>query len=187
MWLGVFAVSCKERLLLVGFEWYEEEVVAFLHKSVYEEIGLVVEFAAKLAIPKEAYNVLRGQYLASTLVEALLLVPRREKDIVLGISAEDIYEPNLNFVFGLASPLLGVGVIGLKRLHNSFYGLVEDRALFLRRTATEAHHETGHMLGLSHCPNPHCVMHFSNTLQETDRKGYRFCLSCHRKLEQKLC
>ena len=180
-------MSCKERLLVVGFEWFEEDVIAFLTRTVEEEIGLELVFAGELPLPKEAFNALRKQYLASTLVEMLLLVPREQKDLVLGITDEDLYEPNLNFVFGLASPLLGAAVIGLRRLHNSFYGLREDRSLFLRRTATEAHHETGHMLGLPHCPDPHCVMHFSNTLEETDKKGYRFCAKCKALVQKAVC
>ncbi|MRI58374.1 MAG: peptidase zinc-dependent, partial [Epsilonproteobacteria bacterium] len=109
--------------MVVGYEWYDEEVLAFLTTSVAEEIGLTVKFWGEIQLPKEAFNTLRKQYLASILVERLLQVPRTQNDLILGITNEDLYEPDLNFVFGLASPLLSVGVIGLKRLHNSFYGL----------------------------------------------------------------
>lgn len=39
------------------------------------------------------------------------------------------------------------------------------------RTLKEAVHELGHILGLAHCPDAGCVMHFSNALADTDRKG----------------
>jgi len=47
--------------------------------------------------------------------------------------------------------------------------------LFARRAATEAVHELGHSYGLAHCDDRGCVMWFSNSLAETDRKGPRFC------------
>jgi len=45
----------------------------------------------------------------------------------------------------------------------------------------EAVHELGHTYGLKHCPNPACVMHFSNSLHDTDLKGWKFCPNCQRK------
>ena len=43
---------------------------------------------------------------------------------------------------------------------------------------TEAVHEIGHLLGIGHCPEPTCVMHFSNSLYDTDRKSPMFCGQC---------
>ena len=46
----------------------------------------------------------------------------------------------------------------------------------------EAVHELGHTLGLAHCPNAKCVMHFSNSLADTDRKGSVLCPVCQRRV-----
>jgi archaemetzincin len=54
--------------------------------------------------------------------------------------------------------------------------------LLKRRALTEAVHELGHVYGLDHCERQDCVMWFSNTLTETDRKGSRFCPVCVRAL-----
>jgi archaemetzincin len=39
-------------------------------------------------------------------------------------------------------------------------------------------HELGHTVGLPHCSDSRCVMHFSNCLEDTDQKGTSFCRRC---------
>ena len=181
-------MSCRfDRVLLVGFEWKERETLTFLQQTIRDVLKIDVHFLTTVPIPSNAYNRLRRQYLASSFLEQLIFFKERPGDIVLGVTQEDIYEPNLNFVFGVALPRYSVAVISTKRLRNSFYGLLEDRELYFRRVATEAIHEIGHILGLGHCPDPHCVMHFSNTLADSDKKGYRFCRRCWEKARQVLC
>ncbi|MFQ6039016.1 MAG: archemetzincin, partial [Candidatus Aminicenantales bacterium] len=70
------------------------------------------------------------------------------------------------------------------RLRQEFYRLPEDRTLFLARCVKEAVHELGHAFGLRHCPNPRCVMHFSNSLLDTDKKTASFCQRCSRILKR---
>ncbi|MEA2005134.1 MAG: hypothetical protein U9O50_02570 [Acidobacteriota bacterium] len=48
----------------------------------------------------------------------------------------------------------------------------------------EAVHELGHTYGLSHCPDAKCVMHFSNSLLDTDKKSASFCTHCHKLLDE---
>jgi archaemetzincin len=99
---------------------------------------------------------------------------------VLGIVDLDLYVPELNFVFGEASQR--AAVISLARLRQEFYNLPQDQSLFHKRALTEAVHELGHTYGLGHCGNPLCVMFFSNSLIDTDRKGSKFCPKCGRNL-----
>jgi archaemetzincin len=101
---------------------------------------------------------------------------------ILGIVDRDLYVPELNFVFGEASQR--VAVISLTRLRQEFYNLPQDQHLFHKRALTEAVHELGHTYGLGHCGNPRCVMFFSNSLIDTDRKGSEFCPKCKRNLTE---
>jgi archaemetzincin len=99
---------------------------------------------------------------------------------ILAIVDHDLYVPELNFVFGEAGQK--VAVISLTRLRQEFYRLPQDQNLFYKRALTEAVHELGHTYGLGHCRNLHCVMFFSNSLMDTDRKGPEFCPECKTKL-----
>jgi archaemetzincin len=44
----------------------------------------------------------------------------------------------------------------------------------MRHLLEEAVHELGHIFRLSHCEKRGCVMHFSNSLNDTDFKNYYF-------------
>ncbi len=148
--------------------------------------GMMVRYGGELPLPADGYDPVRGQWRAEAFLRILLSVGREPGEVVAGVTDEDLFSDGLNFVFGVALPH-SVAVVATPRLHNSFYGLPEDEALFALRLLKELDHEIGHVLGLSHCPDPLCVMHFSNTLADTDKKGYDFCLRCRAKVEAVVC
>jgi archaemetzincin len=78
-------------------------------------------------------------------------------------------------VFGQASSADRVDIFSLARLYSTTGAEKDGMKLDERRAVTEAVHELGHVFDLSHCPRRDCVMWFSHTLAETDRKGTRFC------------
>ncbi len=162
----------------LGYFPYRE----IISEKLEEIFNLLVVWLPDKKLPMYAFDSKRKQYLGSFFLKDLLSV-RENGDIVLGVVPYDLYEPRLNFVFGVASSMTKTAVISLYRLHNSFYGLPEDENLFIERTLKEAVHEIGHTLGLGHCFNPKCVMYFSNSIYDTDRKSYRFCTSCYRKVK----
>ena len=145
------------------------EIVLALAPAVREVFGTDVVIAPALSLPPSAYDRRRGQYSSTALLDALARAKRPEWERLLGIVDVDLYIPQLNFVFGEGDFDRGVAVFSLERLRTA------DAALLRRRAATEAIHELGHTYGLAHCQNKHCVMWFSNTLAESDRKGTRFC------------
>jgi archaemetzincin len=105
-------------------------------------------------------------------------VKKSDVDIVLGVTILDLYVPGLNFVFGEAHCPGKVAVISLFRLNPEFYGQPADMQLFYERAVKEAVHEVGHTLGLAHCRNSSCVMFFSNSILDTDRKKSSLCEKC---------
>ncbi len=158
--------------------------------SLLSRLGeaLSTEFAASFVVaeplpnPAYAYNLRREQYLSTSILRRLGELDLPEADRVLGVVDLDLYVPDLNFVFGQASMHGKEAVIALPRLRQSFYGLPDDPKLFHERLVKEAVHELGHTLGLGHCPDSYCVMHFSNSLRDTDLKGKSFCRHCQAQL-----
>ena len=80
-------------------------------------------------------------------------------------------------IHGIAQPSGKACVISLSRLN-----LDADEERFRSRALKEAMHELGHTFRLGHCADPGCVMWFSNTLGETDRKGVAYCPRCEETL-----
>ena len=133
--------------------------------------------------PIQAYDWGRRQYRAD-LVNLFLYdfyeAHKASNLLVVGVVRGDGYVEGLNFVFGLASPQLSVATVYTARLEAPSL----DRTV--SRIAKEVLHEMGHLLGLNHCSDPSCVMSFSNTVDEVDRKGPGFCERCLRKLSSRL-
>ncbi len=168
-------------IVLVPIGEVNKEAIERLKDDLGKIFDRMIFIGNLMPEPDYAYDKKRKQYLSTSILNKL----KNQKEYnayekVLGILDHDLYVPQLNFVFGEASR--EVAIISITRLRQEFYGLPEDKELFYKRVLTEAVHELGHTFGLGHCKNPKCVMFFSNTLSDTDTKGYEFCLTCKRKL-----
>ncbi len=169
-------------ILIVPIGPLDGEILAALGPALGTVFHAPVKTGEALPIPTETYDERRGQYRASLILNKLGKQRSAGIGRVLGVIDEDLYFPGLNFVFGEADMANGVAVISTVRLREKFPGRPPDRNLFLERTVKEAIHELGHTFGLAHCPDSRCIMHFSNRLEDTDRKGPSFCALCRRKL-----
>lgn len=128
---------------------------------------------SSIHIPRHALNKTRNQYNAPTLLN--YVNKEKQARYCLALITKDLYAANLNFVFGQA--LLGKSaILSLQRLKT------DNKQLFRERIEKESVHEVGHVLGLSHCGNPNCVMRFSNTLNQVDKKEKKLCQDCQSKL-----
>lgn len=151
----------------------EQEDLEFLMRALSER-EMKVSIATETKVPAAAFNRARQQYRGDLLIDA---VRDEAADRVLAVTNYDLYASNLNFIFGLADAGNKSAVISLFRLR-----MGADEETFRRRAVTEAIHELGHTWGVFHCQNSRCVMHFSNSLEDTDRKETEWCESCDRKL-----
>lgn len=166
-----------KKIYLEIFSYSLRELLPFLQEKLSLIFRLPVERGKELELPEKALNRYREQYEASRLLEKVSSLPNGKS---LGITSVDLFAPGLNFVFGQAEIGGRKGLISTARLDPRFYGEEFDESLFLKRVLKEAVHELGHTFGLRHCRNPNCVMFFSNSISDTDRKSESFCSFCKR-------
>jgi len=129
---------------------------------------------ATFTIPEKAFNPLRHQYDAMTIINHIASISHDKDNIKLSIVDKDIYSHGMNYIFGLADPVSKTAVVSTYRLTG---GKKHDRI------SKEVVHEVGHLLGLNHCTQTSCVMHFSHTIEDTDNKNQDLCGQCRSKLE----
>lgn len=196
--LSIFLMGCfsdgekgrkkgaEMKIYLIPIGDVEKETILKLSWALREKIEAVFERGEPLPLLEDAYRPRREQYFAAPILEELRQNIPKDADKVLGVLDVDIFVPALNFIFGQADLGGNVALISLTRLREEFYGKNKNEKLFFDRTVKEAVHELGHTFGLRHCSKPECVMHFSNSLQDTDIKGADFCEQCRKELEIRL-
>ena len=142
-----------------------------------ETKALIVD--EQLPLPEGAFDKKRGQY-RSNQVLGMIQSHASDKSLnrLLGVMNADIYVQGLSFAFGEATFSGKAALISLWRLKPEFYGSSSNLEVFAERSVKEAVHEVGHTLGLRHCPRSSCVMHFSNSIFDTDKKQSLFCDDC---------
>lgn len=171
-----------DKIYLIPFGNAGQKTIEALQHPLEKTFGIKVAVGSRAPVPPEAYDRARKQYLSTAFLNALRRNYPKDACKALGVVDVDLYVPRLNFVFGEAEKPGMVAVISLTRLRPEHYGDKEDNRLFAARTTKEAVHELGHTFGLGHCMNRECVMFFSNSLMDTDRKSAGFCKSCERVL-----
>ncbi|WP_457620298.1 archaemetzincin AmzA [Methanopyrus sp.] len=171
MKLCLVAFDGRIPLLSSIVDRFEEHVSGYLGEVKVEK--------ERAKLPEHAYSEERGQYLAGALLDTLREV-KGDYDRVLGLTSEDLYAPGLNFVFGQARCPGREAVVSVARL------LDPDPDRYLERVVKELTHELGHTFGLGHCPDRSCVMSFSSSLPEVDRKSPNFCRRCAGLLQRNL-
>lgn len=122
------------------------------------------------------FDIARGQWRAEVVLSNCICQLVRTGQLSVIITERDLYVESLNFVFGLAKRDLLAAIVSWHRLRD------DNASVFADRLAKEIVHEVGHLEGLEHCTDPSCVMWFSNTLKETDRKGVNFCHTCGNRI-----
>ncbi|MFW9874561.1 MAG: archaemetzincin family Zn-dependent metalloprotease [Candidatus Thorarchaeota archaeon] len=184
----------KRIIYLIKIGELDQLILSKLKKNLgvhFNQFNIQVEiYQDGMKLRNTEYDVERDQYKAPILLKRLIEKAKKEKFFrILGILDRDIYSKTYNFIFGIARRGSSSALISLARLRESFYGNIrmmhrkrDTIRDFEVRTLKEAIHELGHTFGLGHCYNI-CVMQFSNSLADTDKKPAKFCDLCLKQLQ----
>lgn len=173
-------------IMVTGIDPISHEIMGAACDIIEARFDAMCLLEEPLSAPDSAYDPERDQYRSDVLLGFLQLLTPDGVEKLVALTELDLYVPGLNFVFGQAELGGRNAVVSVARLRPEFYGQRPDPALFLARVRKEVVHELGHTYGLDHCSNPTCVMSFSNSILEVDRKTSQFCPQCRRKLEARL-
>lgn len=174
-----------KQILIIPMGSADPTILKTISASLEKTFHCMIETGAEMPIPLTSYDSQKNQYYSTTILETLRSITRRDGDRILGVADADLFVPGLNFVFGEADASTGVAVISLTRLRQEFYGLRRNTRLFHDRAVKEGTHELGHTCGLGHCRDQHYIMHFSNSLWDTDKKdrnsapAVKICATSH--------
>ena len=134
-----------------------KDLLEGLELALQQSLKLQVVRRAPIPLPKRAWYAPRKRWRADRLLDFLApQVPPGEK--ILGVTSKDISTTKGKYkdwgIFGLGELGGAAAVVSSFRLKRS----ARDRDHLIKRLATTAVHEAGHVLGLPHCPEPGCLM-----------------------------
>ena len=129
-----------------------------------------------------ALDPARNQYHSTLILEKLELMAPPGTIKLVAITDVDLYIPILTYVYGEAQLGGTACIISTHRLADGI-SPINTPETFHCRLAKEAVHELGHTFKLRHCPDHSCIMHYSRTVTDVDRKTDQLCRYCDVLLE----
>jgi predicted Zn-dependent protease len=98
---------------------------------------------------------------------------------IVGITRQDIYENDYNFLFGWTQKKWGI-------ISYARFSLGEPTPTyeqFERRTMMQSLSSVGFVIGIPRCTSPNCVRAYPNSLAEMDKKSMELCAECKTNLQ----
>ncbi len=175
---GALGVS---RIRVVPINAIDTAFLDRLARCLEERFLYAIDVERALAVARSAVNSQRGQMFLSTLTSKIIRAHPADEALSLAITEFDLYKTGHRFLFGDADEQQRIAVVSLHRLRAEFYGEDADDNLLFQRTLKECVHELGHAIGLKHCYNARCAMHYSNSIFESDNKMPHFCEACDKR------
>jgi archaemetzincin len=169
-------------IVLVPVGTLDEPLLDKISKTLAETFQRTTTVHRSLPVPKYAFNPTRGQYHSAAILKRVETLRVAEWDSAIGIVDVDLFVPEVPFIFGEADRSTRSAIISITRLRPETGSGESKKELTYKRLVSEAIHQIGVIRGLAHCPNNRCVMFFSATVQDTDKKGMSFCANCRKRL-----
>ncbi|MDY7226336.1 non-proteolytic archaemetzincin-like protein [Hyalangium rubrum] len=168
----------QRELLLVSVGGPAPTLLKELEEPLATHMGVhAVVSRTALQRPDYAFNKSRAQYHSNAIMRRLVTLMEPAHSMVLGVTDVDLFVPDSAFVLGEADRESRSAVVSVARLRQ---GVEADQ--LRRRVQVEAVHQAGHLLGLSYCEDPRCVMFFAQSPLDCDRKQLNPCNICRNEL-----
>ena len=153
--------------------------VSIVAANLQALLGLNTSVQDSRPNPEYAYMATRQQFDALKIIKEL---SQEARDVYfrLGVTNLDICTPILTFVFGESQLGGSTALVSINRLQGNGADLAYERA------AKISVHEVGHILGLEHCWELRCLMHFSRDVEQLDSLPLSFCETCQYESSRRL-
>jgi archaemetzincin len=155
-----------------------ERDLAFARDVAEASFGREALVYEPLPLQEVYYYPERGQYGANGFLRYVEANAPRGAYRVLGVTAQDIFAGDLNFLFGIGRCPGKCAVVSTYRF--GFYCDTAERRDV--RFAKLIVHELGHTFGLLHCRQTLCVMKFAVGYETLDGTRLAACARCERSL-----
>lgn len=167
-----------KQLQLVSVGSPPAALIKDLIEPLHAQLGLTAVLGkTQLPSPAYAFNKDRNQYHSNAIMRRLAPLLEPPSEMVLGVADVDLFVPDSPFVFGEADREAKVAAVSIARIRQG-----ADGDHLRRRAQVEAVHQAGHLLGLSYCDDPKCVMFLATSVQDCDRKSVSLCNVCRNEL-----
>lgn len=110
----------------------QEELLMAVRQAIEQQFRMRVAIGESRRLPENSYSQERGQYRSTRFLDELFKVGP-DPQIRLGVATVDLFVPELNFVFGVASSERRVAVFSIARLDPRFYGESADQKKITHR------------------------------------------------------
>jgi len=155
-----------------------EDDVTFACDVLAADLGREVVVTEPLPLQDSYYYAARDQYSAAGFLAYVEANAPDGAFRAVGLTAQDITIPQLNFLFGMGRCPGKAAVMSTYRLDFYCESSVQRRARFAKLLV----HELGHTFGLLHCRQPLCGMDFAEGYASLDYSRIAFCERCEANL-----
>jgi archaemetzincin len=166
------------KICIVPIGEVDESDLVFARDFVEASFGRETVTCEPLPLQDEYYYPGRGQYGANSLLRYLEANSPPGAYRAVGITEQDIFTGELNFLFGIARCPGKCAVVSTHRFDN-YCDSPEQRMV---RFAKLLQHETGHTFGLLHCRQRLCIMKFADGYKTMDDGRLSLCARCEKSL-----
>lgn len=173
---------------------FPEDLIQQVKDALKEQYGFETVVLAEMNLPKRAFiNVKSPRYRADTLIRILKEQRPDSVGIIFGLTGKDISITKYAKDGSIKKPEIKYGDFGIFGLGFkpgtssvvSIYRLGKGKTLESRLKKI-ALHETGHNLGLKHCPDKSCLMTDAvESIRTVDAAKETLCESCKAQIKLK--